>query len=144
MKINWKGNIIAVGCIGLVAGTYLYVNPIQTQITPAEKAIHDRTERDLSYATAKVADISKDDNNGIIDTSYLKTPVETEDDTKNDAPKQDEIKINDPYQKVLQVLGQPDDKVVTKDSTGSSELWTYGNKDIFFIDGFVDSITVIK
>lgn len=132
MKINWKGNLIAVGCISVVAGAYLYFNPIQT--TPRhELSIHERTEQDLKNITASVdnsSDITDDDNSPFVDDSYMQ-----------DKP---EIKVGSPYQDVLQVMGEPDDKVVTKGRYGSSELWTYGNKDIFFEDGIVESITEVK
>jgi hypothetical protein len=54
-----------------------------------------------------------------------------------------EVVVGDPFQKVLKVLGEPDNKTVTKDKYGACELWTYDTegKAIFIVNGWVDSIT---
>lgn len=152
MKINWKGNLIALGVILFVAGAYFLAHH------------DDFTSQDASYITAKASDNSPDivteDVNGniltgdqvdstttnndspFVDDSYMNTPVENSDDSAADAPKT-EPKIGDPWQRVVKSSwGSPEDKTTTKDQYGTTELWLYsGGRSLFFEDGILESIT---
>lgn len=142
-KVNWKGNLIALGIITGVGGVATWASisnnnqsTIDTHVQAASTSVsHNDTIADDNSNDITVAPYDGTDKIRIVDSNE-----------KTDTTKQEEIQVNDPYQKVLRVLGEPDEKTVTKSSYGTHELWMYYSqgKGIFFDNGYVDSITENK
>jgi hypothetical protein len=132
-KVNWKGNLIALGIVVGVSGIAGYQTYKQNQETTA-------VNKEFAAIGYNNNNDNSSDDSPIVDDSYMNTPVENSDD--NEQTKQDPS-IGEPWQKVVNSSwGEPEDKTTTKDQYGTTELWIYsGGRSLFFEDGILESIT---